>query len=182
MLPSFPRLIHVGVNSEFYLGVIWSRKFLCAANLLKLTHLWTDNLSTVNLNKIPQRKERYGWAPTKIWRPRGVYREQELQSWLLSGHVFATHFWWEEATRKNGEDWRVYCLKRKSYIDSEIEVGRVQMEGTRLAQLKELWIGRSFSFIHEARPKDTTPSFFIQSLYSSALSKDLSKLLKTPEM
>lgn len=49
----------------------------------------------------------------------------------------------------------------------------VQMEAMRLDQLKDLWKSRSFSFIHEARPKDTTQAFFMQSLYSSALSKNI---------
>lgn len=44
-----------------------------------------------------------------------------------------------------------------------------QQEGMWLWQMKELWKGRGFSFIHEACPKDTTQAFFMQSLYSSAL-------------
>lgn len=42
-------------------------------------------------------------------------------------------------------------------------------DSTSFPHLKELWKSRGFSFIHEACPKDTTREFFMQSLYSSAL-------------
>lgn len=52
----------------------------------------------------------------------------------------------------------------------ELVAAFVDIEGTELAQMKELWRARSFSFIHEARTKDVSPSFYAQGLFSSALS------------
>jgi hypothetical protein len=51
----------------------------------------------------------------------------------------------------------------------ELVVEFASMKGTELSQMKELWRARSFSFIHEARPKDVIPSFYAQGLFSSAL-------------
>ncbi|MCO5605533.1 hypothetical protein L7F22_059716 [Adiantum nelumboides] len=45
----------------------------------------------------------------------------------------------------------------------------VEMDGKELAQMKELWRSRSFTFIHEARPSHVNPGFFMQALYSCAL-------------
>lgn len=51
----------------------------------------------------------------------------------------------------------------------ELVAAFADMQGTELAQMKELWRARNFSFIHEARPKDVRPSFYAQGLFSSAL-------------
>lgn len=42
-------------------------------------------------------------------------------------------------------------------------------DGSKLSEMKDLWTARSFSFIHDARPKDVLPAYFLQCLYSSAL-------------
>ncbi|CAM6105165.1 unnamed protein product [Calypogeia fissa] len=51
----------------------------------------------------------------------------------------------------------------------ELVAAFAEMQGTELAQMKELWRARNFSFIHEARPKDVSSSFYAQGLFSSAL-------------
>lgn len=51
----------------------------------------------------------------------------------------------------------------------ELIAAFAEMQGTELAQMKELWRARNFSFIHEAKPKDVIPSFYAQGLFSSAL-------------
>lgn len=45
-----------------------------------------------------------------------------------------------------------------------------QIEATTLAEMKVIWRGRKFSFIHEARPTDKDSAFFMQTLYDRAIS------------
>ncbi|KAL3685769.1 hypothetical protein R1sor_003791 [Riccia sorocarpa] len=60
---------------------------------------------------------------------------------------------------------------RASALDIEQLVASfAAAEGTELEQMKDLWRSRNFSFIWEARPKDVTPAFYAQALYSCALS------------
>lgn len=53
----------------------------------------------------------------------------------------------------------------RELIQAFVEIG-----GLELSQMKELWRLRSFSFIHEARPNHVDAAFFMQALYSCALS------------
>ncbi|KAJ7529815.1 hypothetical protein O6H91_15G067200 [Diphasiastrum complanatum] len=61
-------------------------------------------------------------------------------------------------------DWSAVTKDVQELVEEFSDIG-----GTELSQMKFLWSFRSFSFIHEARPKDVTPAFFMQTLYSCAL-------------
>lgn len=45
-----------------------------------------------------------------------------------------------------------------------------QIKATTLEEMKVIWRGRKFSFIHEARPTDKDSAFFMQTLYDRAIS------------
>eukprot|EP01018_Ginkgo_biloba_P033397 Gb_29095 [translate_table: standard] len=45
-----------------------------------------------------------------------------------------------------------------------------ELKATTLAEMKEVWRARKFSFIHEARPTDKNSAFFMQTLYDRAIS------------
>ena len=69
-----------------------------------------------------------------------------------------------------------FCITLEAFKFQVWYFFKLQIGGVELSQMKKLWQDRLFSFIHEAKPTNIDPGFFMQAMYSYALGNNITSV------